>query len=86
MAVVIPVCSGKILRVKGHNDSKGSEDYELELSMETAESVKQWLQDREKLTNTKFQIEGWGESKPIASNDTDEGRQKNRRVEITIKK
>lgn len=86
VAVVITAHSGKTVWVEGHTDSKGNEEYNMKLSFERAESVKQWLQDREKLTNTKFQIEGWGESKPIASNDTDEGRQKNRRVEITIKK
>ena len=86
VAVVIASHTGKTVWVEGHTDSRGDEEYNMKLSFRRAESVKQWLVDREKLTHTKFQIDGWGESKPIASNDTDEGRQKNRRVEIIIKK
>lgn len=86
VAIVIKSYPGKTVLIEGYTDSEGSEEYNMKLSFKRAESIKQWLRDMEKLIDTKFQIKGWGESKPKASNDTAEGRQKNRRVEITIRK
>ena len=86
VAVVIRAYPGKAVRIEGHTDSKGSEDYNMKLSLQRAESVKRWLQDEENLEDTPFETKGWGETKPRATNETDEGRQQNRRVEITIKK
>ena len=86
VAVVIRVYPKKAVLIEGHTDSKGSDEYNMKLSVRRAESVKRWLRERENLRDTTFQTKGWGESKPRATNETDEGRQKNRRVEITIKK
>ena len=86
VAVVIRAYPGRIVLIEGHTDSKGSEKYNTKLSLRRAESVKRWLQERENLINTTFRTKGWGESKPRATNKTEEGRQKNRRVEIIIKK
>jgi outer membrane protein OmpA-like peptidoglycan-associated protein len=86
VAIVIKSYPGKKVFIEGHTDSEGSEEYNMNLSFKRAESVVQWLKDMEKLVDTKFQTNGWGESKPIAPNNTVEGRQKNRRVEITIRK
>jgi outer membrane protein OmpA-like peptidoglycan-associated protein len=86
VAVVTREYPGKRVLIEGHTDSVGKEEYNLKLSLHRAESVKQWLQERKNLRETKFQTTGWGEGKPIASNETAQGRQKNRRVEITIKK
>ena len=86
VAVVIRAYSGKQVLIEGHTDSKGSEDYNMTLSVRRAESVRQWLQEKENLRDAPFETKGWGETRPRATNETDEGRQKNRRVEITIKK
>lgn len=86
VAIVIKSYPRKTVLIEGHTDSEGSDEYNMKLSFKRAESVKQWLEDIEKLIDTNFQINGWGESKPIASNDTAGGRQKNRRVEIIIRK
>ncbi len=76
----------------GHTDSKGSESYNLELSKKRAESVKQWLIDQAGIDSKRIETSGKGESEPVAPNtnpdgsDNPEGRQKNRRVEIRIRK
>lgn len=72
------------IHIIGHTDAKGTEAYNLKLSKRRAKSVAKYLTElgyaKEKVTS-----EGKGESEPIASNDTDEGRADNRRVEINIK-
>ena len=86
VAAVIKSYPGKTVLIEGHTDSEGSREYNMKLSFKRAESVKKWFRDMENLTDTKFQTKGWGESKPRFLNDTVEGRQKNRRVEIKIRK
>ena len=86
VAIVIKAYPGKTVLVEGHTDAKGSKEYNMKLSIRRAESVKQWLQVKENLGDTPFQTKGWGETKPRATNETEEGRQENRRVEITIRK
>ena len=77
--------------IEGHTDSKGSDSYNMKLSDRRAASVKAWLVDHG-IKSGSIRTQGLGASKPIASNkkpngaDDPEGRQKNRRVEITIKK
>ncbi len=78
--------------ISGHTDSKGSEEYNQRLSEKRAESVKNWLAKNTDAVPNVMETAGFGESKPIAPNtnpdgsDNAEGRQKNRRVEILIKK
>ncbi len=78
--------------VGGHTDSKGSESYNLRLSQRRADSVKDWLVKNGGIDGNRILTKGWGEQKPVAPNtnpdgsDNPEGRQKNRRVEITVKK
>ncbi len=71
--------------VEGHTDSRGSDSYNMKLSKERASSVKDYLttigMDGNRLTS-----EGYGEERPIATNNTAAGRQQNRRVEISLKK
>jgi len=69
--------------VAGHTDSTGSEEYNLDLSKKRAQSVANYL-STQKVNPTRFTIMGYGESQPIASNDTVEGRAQNRRVEVAI--
>jgi outer membrane protein OmpA-like peptidoglycan-associated protein len=75
----------KKLLIEGHTDSQGSDTYNADLSKQRAEAVASYLQShgvsREKITTA-----GLGESRPIASNDTPEGRANNRRVEITVER
>jgi outer membrane protein OmpA-like peptidoglycan-associated protein len=84
VAVVIRAHPGKIILVEGHTDSKGSEDYNKKPSLQRAESVKRWLQENGNIRDTVFQIKGWGEINPKATNETEQGRQKNRRVKVTV--
>ena len=71
------------LRVEGHTDSTGSEDYNLELSKKRAMAVKNELL-AQNLDNERIETIGFGEGKPVADNSTESGRQLNRRVEIVI--
>lgn len=74
----------KSLKVSGHTDNVGSDASNLRLSQSRAAAVKKYLVAKG-LSSTKIISVGLGESLPIASNDTPEGRQQNRRVEFEIK-
>jgi outer membrane protein OmpA-like peptidoglycan-associated protein len=69
--------------IAGHADSIGSEVYNQILSERRAESVKDFLVSRG-VSRNRITVMGYGESVPIASNDTEEGRAQNRRVEMNI--
>ena len=69
--------------VEGHTDATGSDDYNLGLSRDRAHSVREALVAGG-VESPKISAEGYGESRPVASNDTPAGRQQNRRVEIVI--
>lgn len=74
----------KKLEIQGHASSEGEDDYNLKLSDKRAKSVMEYLTKTAGIDKTKLTSKGYGESQPIASNDTDEGREKNRRVEFVI--
>jgi len=69
--------------IAGHTDATGSDDYNLTLSRQRAESVANYLEGLG-VGRTRFTITGLGEAQPVASNDTAEGQQLNRRVEVAI--
>ena len=69
--------------LEGHTDSTGSEEYNLDLSKKRAQSVANYLATQN-VNPTRFTIMGYGESQPIAGNETVEGRAQNRRVEVAI--
>ncbi len=71
------------VRIEGHTDSQGSESYNQKLSQRRAESVVDFLADKG-IDRSRLNAKGFGESQPIASNSTEAGRAKNRRVEIEI--
>ncbi len=71
--------------IEGHTDSEGADTYNQTLSENRANSVKEWLVNAG-IDSSRLQIIGYGEGKPVATNETDEGRSKNRRVEIIISK
>jgi outer membrane protein OmpA-like peptidoglycan-associated protein len=74
----------KRILVAGYTDNTGKPDSNLKLSKARAETVRDWLLDASGIPATQFAIQGYGETRPIASNDTPEGRARNRRVEITL--
>lgn len=69
--------------IEGHTDSTGSADYNQELSLSRAESVKDALVSYG-VDSSRIETDGFGQDRPVASNDTDFGRTQNRRVEIVI--
>ncbi len=71
------------ITIFGYTDSKGADDYNLSLSQQRATSVKNYLAQKG-LVSSRFVIKGMGETEPIADNETDAGRSKNRRVEFAI--
>ncbi len=71
------------LKINGHTDSEGSDEYNLELSKKRAQAVVNYL-ILKGIRQDRLQSEGFGETKPIDTNETEEGRLKNRRVEFEI--
>src|SRR5699024_3746228 len=67
----------------GHTDSVGDEDYNQKLSLRRAKSVARYAAENG-IDPERFQITGYGETQPVATNETEQGRQQNRRVEIAI--
>lgn len=83
VAIVLKEYNKTVVEVAGHTDSTGSDAYNLQLSQRRADAVASYLVSqgikRERLITV-----GAGEAYPIASNDTEQGRAANRRVELTI--
>lgn len=72
----------KIL-ISGHTDNVGNAAYNLELSAKRVKSVAAYLQSKG-IDSSRLKSQGFGSTKPIADNKTEEGKQMNRRVEVTI--
>ncbi|MEO8173034.1 MAG: OmpA family protein, partial [Sediminibacterium sp.] len=77
------VKKGFSLKLSGHTDNVGSDAANMKLSKNRAESVKSYLVSQG-VNSGKIEATGYGEAQPIATNKTDAGRQKNRRVEFTL--
>jgi outer membrane protein OmpA-like peptidoglycan-associated protein len=69
--------------IEGHTDNTGSDDHNMTLSKDRAQSVAFYLATLE-VKSARFSIAGYGETQPIVTNDMPEGRQKNRRVDIAV--
>jgi OOP family OmpA-OmpF porin len=80
----IKVFPGCKVVVEGHTDSHGSDELNQKLSQERASAVKQYLLANMDLSPSSIEAIGFGETKPIASNETPEGRVKNRRIDLVI--
>ncbi|MCC6138496.1 MAG: OmpA family protein [Bdellovibrionaceae bacterium] len=78
------ISSIRLIIVEGHADHVGKDDYNQILSEKRARAVRDVLISELKLENNQVQARGFGESRPVATNETDEGRRKNRRVELKI--
>jgi len=74
--------STAVLIVAGHTDGKGSFDYNRKLSEDRAKAVVSFFTARHGVSPNRLIVKGYGEDKPIASNDSEDGRNKNRRVEF----
>ncbi len=84
VATVLNRYDQSIIDIVGHADSDGTDEYNLNLSRERAASVARYLVSRNVLADRLY-VDGRGESAPIASNATAEGKAQNRRVEILIR-
>jgi len=71
-----------VFQVQGHTDSIGSENYNLHLSKTRAKIVRNYLVEKRAIAADRLTAKGYGEDRPVASNETREGTQMNRRVEI----
>lgn len=83
VALVLEEYEKTLIEVSGHTDSTGSADYNYALSERRANAVANYLRGQG-IQQQRFLIIGHGESLPIASNDTEQGRRQNRRVELTL--
>jgi OmpA-OmpF porin, OOP family len=78
--------AGRQLSIVGHTDSTGDKAYNLDLSRRRAVAVQAWLIGHGVVGAMFAKVEGKGETDPIASNRTKEGRERNRRVELRLDK
>jgi outer membrane protein OmpA-like peptidoglycan-associated protein len=83
MAAILNKYPDTNILIEGHTDGTGSDEHNLELSRNRASSVSNYLAGLG-VDPSRFTAMGYGESQPIATNDTNEGRQQNRRVELAI--
>jgi outer membrane protein OmpA-like peptidoglycan-associated protein len=83
VGLVVNEFNQTVIEVAGHTDSTGSDTYNQQLSERRANAVAAYLRTRSVLGDRIITV-GMGETRPVASNDTDAGRQQNRRVELTL--
>ena len=77
------IASGETVVLTGHTDADGTDEYNVELGLERAEAFKRSLVKRN-VSEEQIKVDSKGRSMPIESNETEEGRQENRRVELRI--
>jgi len=75
--------AGLNLQIEGHTDSVGTDDFNQQLSERRADSVRDFLAEQG-VPGSAIRAHGFGKTQPVASNDTAEGRQRNRRVELVV--
>jgi len=73
------------LIIEGHTDSHGGDELNQKLSQERAESVQQYMINAMRIPTYRLIATGYGETRPVASNETEAGRARNRRIDIVIK-
>jgi outer membrane protein OmpA-like peptidoglycan-associated protein len=72
------------IEIEGHTDSVGNKEYNEQLGMTRAESVKKYLYEQHQVPLHKMNVISYGEDKPAAPNNTRDGRAQNRRVVIKV--
>ncbi|MFC1568767.1 OmpA family protein [bacterium] len=80
----IQMFPGAEVMIEGHTDSFGGDAFNLELSQDRAFNVTDYMLNSGQFQKDKFNAIGYGESRPIATNETDEGRARNRRIAVVI--
>lgn len=75
---------GVSVEIAGHTDNTGSDEYNLALSKRRAQAVVDYLVTKHGIDRSRLTVKGYGESKPVATNDTEDGKQLNRRVEFKV--
>ncbi len=83
LAAILAAYPKMAIRIEGHTDNTGNADNNMKLSQQRALSVKNWL-GQNGVTATRVAAVGRGQEKPVASNETPEGREQNRRVEVYV--
>ncbi|WP_319826176.1 OmpA family protein [Thalassovita sp.] len=83
IAEILQGCGDIRMEISGHTDSQGREEMNQALSQRRAQAVLNALRQRQVLTST-FTAVGYGETRPIAENETEEGREANRRIEFSV--
>jgi outer membrane protein OmpA-like peptidoglycan-associated protein len=92
LATVLKANPGAAVTIEGHTDAKGADAYNQTLSEQRAASVKQWLVANAQVNGATIATRGWGKAKPVSHNakpdgsDDPEGRAKNRRVQVIVRK
>jgi len=81
---VVQRCREASIEVAGHTDSQGSPESNLDLSRRRAEAVTAYIGEAG-VGTSRITSAGYGETNPVASNDTPEGRAQNRRIEFVVK-
>ena len=71
------------IQISGHTDNVGPDDYNLKLSQQRAQAVVDYMIAKE-ISSSRLSANGFGKTQPVESNESEMGRQKNRRVEFTI--
>jgi outer membrane protein OmpA-like peptidoglycan-associated protein len=83
LAVILNKYEDTNILIEGHTDATGSDEHNMELSRQRAQSVANHLAYAA-VSPKRFTVTGYGEDQPLATNDTAEGRQANRRVELAV--
>ncbi|MEM7433335.1 MAG: OmpA family protein, partial [Pseudomonadota bacterium] len=73
------------LIIEGHTDSHGGDDSNQALSQQRAESVQKYMINAMRIPTYRLIATGYGETRPVASNETESGRARNRRIDIVIR-
>ena len=81
----IDVFPNSELIIEGHTDSYGGDEFNQKLSQERAESVQQYMVNAMRIQSYRLIATGYGETHPVANNETESGRSKNRRIDVVIK-
>jgi outer membrane protein OmpA-like peptidoglycan-associated protein/HEPN domain-containing protein len=81
----VNIFENAVIIIEGHTDSQGSDEINLELSKERANAVLSYLTANTDIDKERFGTRGFGESKPVANNETSAGRAQNRRIDIVIR-